>query len=404
MKTNKRWVWICVVLVSIGYSSCSDMTSIHEQYLKRGETIYVTQADSIKIYSGKNRVKITYRNYDPKVSKLIVYRDFRLDSALFDVPDHSLGEEIEVIVDQLEEKQYTFELVTSNREGKYPSVPSYISGPVYGSKYEATLSDKKIVNATFFPLADNRVDISWASAIDRMVGVELVYRNLSNTETTRKVLNDELNTRITDSGDGEVRYRTLHLPENCIDTFYTAYTSIDFALIEDEQLDRTKFTRWNPPGIPYVSYGGGYDVENLWSLSINDQYLIVAPLPLSITFSLGQSAKLNRFKLWHYKPDGFFMWYAPRKFQIWGSPHPDVTENFDDWILLGEFESIKPSGLPEGEFTEEDLARGEAGEEYYVKTENIPPIQYIRIHSMENWWGGANFSISEMEFYGVIQE
>jgi len=219
-------IWICVMLASIGYFGCSNINDLHDQYLQRGETIYMGPVDSIKLFPGNNRIKISYRNYDPKVGKLMVYWDFRKGSAQFDVSVNNLGEEVEVIVPDLQEKQYTFELVTTNPVGQHPSIPVYISGPVYGSKYRATLNNRKINGATFIQ-ETNTVTIEWASVLEAMVGVELLYRNSSDKETVLEVPNKDARTIFDDIGKVEIQYRTKYLPENCIDTFYTDFVPIN---------------------------------------------------------------------------------------------------------------------------------------------------------------------------------
>jgi len=404
---KKKMIWIWIVLVSIGYYGCSDMNSLHDPYLKRGETIYVSTADSVKVFPGKNRVKISYYNYDPKVAKLTVYWDFRAGSASFDVPTGKLGEEIEVIVDNLEEKQYTFELVTSNREGRYPSVPVYISGPVYGTSYTASLSNRKITNASIIPFAGNMISINWANAPEGMVGVELSYRNSSNVETVLKIPNSEASTRLMDAASDEVMYRTLHLPaENCIDTFYTNYTAVNLPEIEDEKLDRLKFKRWNPPGIPYLNEY--WPIENMWNGNFNElsAYLTTQTIPFSITFDLGQTAYLSRIRIFQELGEYTYYWYNPRKFSIWGSPHPDVTDDFSGWIFLGEFESIKPSGLPieVWNFSDEDLEYARAGEFFRIEIPDNVPIRYFRFHTTETWAGGDYFILNEIELFGAVIE
>jgi len=187
-------------------------------------------------------------------------------------------------------------------------------------------------------------------------------------------------------------------------TELTAGTYIPFF---EEQLDRLKFTRWNPPGIPYLSEYGGWPIERIWDGVIGDQgYLTLQPMPVSITFNMGQRAFLNRIHIYQrLEPnfDSLYNYYNPRKFSFWGSTHPNVNEDFATWVFLGEFESYKPSGLPLGQTTDEDLAFAQAGEDFIIEVNNNVPIQYIRMHTTETWGGGAYFNISEIEFYGQIE-
>jgi len=407
MKIKNIWIWIMTSF--IGFYGCSDMNSLHDQYMQHGETIYVGQTDSVKIFPGKNRVKLTFRSYDPKAAKLTVYWDFRSNSVQFDLSADRLGEEVEVIVDQLEEKQYTFELVTSNYEGKYPSVPAFISGEVYGSKYIASLPNRKISNATVFPLANNRMDVDWATTVGTMVGVELLYRNFSDIETSLKVPNDQMNTRVADSKDGVMMYRTLHLPEiNCIDTFYTDFVPINFSIIDDEKLNRLLFRRWNPSEIPYNALSSqGWDIENMWDGNYGD----VNPgfssdngtlVPWSFTFDLGQTAMINRIKIYpRLTAAQEYVQSHPKKITIWGSATPDVTDDFATWLYLGEFNSVKPSGP--GPVTPADTEYARAGEEFF--TVDNTAVRYLRFHVLETWVMPNNtVQIMELDLFGFVIE
>ena len=180
----------------------------------------------------------------------------------------------------------------------------------------------------------------------------------------------------------------------------------------EEKLDRFKFARWNPPGIPYSQFGDpDVPIERLWNgitenetgYSTNTDWII----PRSITFNLGQSAKLNRIKVWQ-RTNGTtltFAVYNVRKFELWGSPHPNVNEDFDTWTFLGDFTAVKPSGLPLGQVTEEDRAYALAGEDYMVQENRELSVQYVRIHVKELWGGGTTpAQFCEIEFYGEIDK
>jgi len=440
MKSNKIWLWI--VLAFMGYYGCSNMNEFHDQYLQRGEKIYVAQPDSVKIFSGKNRVKITYRNYDPKVARLTVYWDFRQGSTQFEVLEDDLGEDVEIIVDGLEEKQYTFELVTSNPVGQYPSIPLYISGPVYGSRLEASLTNRKIGNATIFPDRNLRT-VYWAAVIETMVGVELKYRNLSDTETELKVPINETFTRFRDAKE-DIMYRTLHLPENCIDTFYTDYAPINFSVIDGVvQFDKTMFRRWNGGGIPYQAYSG-WDIENAWDgrvagmhtqLSGDESYgqlfqnhatpgflspggQNVAVNPWNFTFDAGQLGEVEKIKLYpREEGQQLFTNSHPKKIKIYASPTPDgLTADVSTWLYLGEFNSVRPSGLTDGNapstgFSSPQIDRNHAraGEDF-IATENTDvAVRYFRFQVLETWQVLANPSTShtvafmEIEIFGILE-
>jgi len=182
-----------------------------------------------------------------------------------------------------------------------------------------------------------------------------------------------------------------------------------FTPLFEEQLDRLKFGRWNPPGIPYIALGG-WDLQYIWNgLLTNPGYSTSwdVTLPHSITFNLGQMAQLNRIKVFQrWDPYPYvFSGYNVKRFQLWASPHPNVTQDFATWLFLGDFTSEKPSGLPLGQVTEEDIAYALEGEDYIIENNNTTPVQYIRIHILETFDGGVNIAqLLQVEFYGQIEK
>ena len=93
----------------------------------------------------------------------------------------------------------------------------------------------------------------------------------------------------------------------------------------------------------------------------------------------------------------------PKSYTVYGSKElPGMDGNLDDWILLKECESIKPSGLPIGQNTDEDIDHLFAGDEYSFDT--ATEIRYFRIAIHETWDGAGYINASEMTFWGNIIE
>jgi len=182
----------------------------------------------------------------------------------------------------------------------------------------------------------------------------------------------------------------------------------------DSQLDRTKFRRWNPPGIPYLELpGSAWSIERWWDgLLVAPGYSTPAGItfPVSITFNLGQLARLSRIKLFQRTGDDsvigplLFNWGNIKEFSLWASPHPDVTDDFSGWLFMGEFESVKPSGLPLGQLTEEDIAYAEAGEDFSIEDNSDVYVQYVRINVKSVH--GVNQLVQgwEIELFGMAQD
>lgn len=121
--------------------------------------------------------------------------------------------------------------------------------------------------------------------------------------------------------------------------------------------------------------------------------------PQWVTIDMGVLAKISRFRLFQRMGNYSFSEGNLRFFEIYGSPTLDLSGSWDSWHLLMKCESIKPSGLPIGQNTEEDIARARDGEDFYNSADN-PAVRYVRIKVLRTWAGGDNFQINEIEIYG----
>ncbi|QEC53051.1 uncharacterized protein DUF4959 [Anseongella ginsenosidimutans] len=174
----------------------------------------------------------------------------------------------------------------------------------------------------------------------------------------------------------------------------------------EEKLAKDKFRALNLPTDAPEGYG--WAMPNLWNdrilthTSIDDPGFHTAPgsgFPQWFTFDLGVNASLSRFKI--YQRGGFYTFNSgnPRKFEVWGSNDPATDGSWDNWTRLLACESVKPSGRPLGDNSDEDLAKVAAGEEFSFQP-GTPPMRYIRIKTLETWGGSDALHIIEIEFWG----
>ena len=150
-------------------------------------------------------------------------------------------------------------------------------------------------------------------------------------------------------------------------------------------------------------------IEGLWDNNIWDWpgvYLTSGTYndgPHIFTFDIGLEAQLSRVVIWDYPEyfNGRSYYYqgCMRRFQIYGSTELETTGDLDNWILLGEYEEIKPSGLPYGQQNDEDYQVASAGFSWDIPID-VPKIRYLRVLCLENWAGGENLAISEVQVYG----
>lgn len=126
--------------------------------------------------------------------------------------------------------------------------------------------------------------------------------------------------------------------------------------------------------------------------------------PQWVTFDTGTLAKMSRIVIWDYPEYTntgrmYFFGGNLRHFEVWGSTNPPSNGSWDNWHLLGTFESIKPSGLPVGQQSDEDYQMANSGLSYDFDIE-APRVRYLRIRSNRNWQGSTFMSIAEIQVYG----
>jgi len=156
---------------------------------------------------------------------------------------------------------------------------------------------------------------------------------------------------------------------------------------------------WNGPstaaGSNFVlAAGTGNDFPWWFTIDLGRKYFIGRMNMLSSPALATGSTNIYSF---------FFQNTSPRVFEVWGSNNPAVSGSWDSWTLLDRFESIKPSGLPIGNNSAEDIALGLAGEDFTFSNYDVA-YQYIRIKVVDSWSSQFGFILQEMTLWGAPTE
>lgn len=187
----------------------------------------------------------------------------------------------------------------------------------------------------------------------------------------------------------------------------------DIVPLYEEQVDRRIMSQYTLPTDEVTGHTWGGISPRIMAFmfdgvttSGNDVFhtLPTSTLPQHFTFTLGKEIKLSRFKLWQRNTvEHTFAGTGVKKFKIYGSINPNMNGSFDSsWKLIGEFEVIKPSGLPLLQLSNEDIVERANGSEFNVP-EDIGYVKYIRVEALETWGGLSHITIAEMAFWGTYQ-
>ncbi|MBY5957354.1 DUF5126 domain-containing protein [Membranicola marinus] len=159
----------------------------------------------------------------------------------------------------------------------------------------------------------------------------------------------------------------------------------------EEELDKTRFRELRLPG----DGANTWDLSALWD-NVTTRYNGFRTadnegLPTHFNIDLGVKAKLSRFRTWQVHDGREYSASNARLFELWGSNEPSPDGSYEGWTKLGEYEVKKPSGLPVGEISNEDIASAAAGDEHTVPI-SAPAIRYVRIKIIATFIAPPNAS------------
>lgn len=128
------------------------------------------------------------------------------------------------------------------------------------------------------------------------------------------------------------------------------------------------------------------------------------PIPAWFPMDFGQPVRLSRYKVWQRMHDDnstyFYSHGNPHEWEIWGTNTPS---DVNSWVLLDHRIMQKPSGLPIGQVTNDDVEIARAGHEYELPLET-QAYRYIAWKHIDNWAsinGALGFlHMSELRFWG----
>jgi len=182
----------------------------------------------------------------------------------------------------------------------------------------------------------------------------------------------------------------------------------------EKQMNPSKFQEVRLPGDNPMSTVWHIFLSSLWDGDLSKitdatgaMFLTVpdGTWPHWCTFDMGveEGAILSRVKLWQRAGyNNQFSWHDRniRKFEIWGSMNPNPNGSWDDsWTFLMEGEIIKPSGLPLGENSDEDIQALLGGHEFSFPLD-VPYVRYIRIKCTETMNKAQAFCLMQCMLWG----
>lgn len=185
----------------------------------------------------------------------------------------------------------------------------------------------------------------------------------------------------------------------------------------EEELSKSKFSEVNAlPGDCGVN--SGLPIHNIWQGNFNTDCFHSNGIAIgrTVTFDMGQLAKVSRFKMYQRRGDNEIWTYTHnnlKRYVLYGAKEitaemvnsgedrgdDGIFPTFEGWTKIMDVECYKPSGQDNPVITNEDIEYIKEGDEHEVPIE-APEFRYVRILMLENWSGGSFAQIGEMTFWG----
>lgn len=232
---NNHKIFTCLVILFciINTISCKKMDD-YKKFIEDSPVInYTGKVDSVKVYSGKNRVIIKgLLVSDPKIREARIYWDGRRDSLVIPITRKAGVDTLKAEINNLEDRVYNFEIVTFDDKGN-KSVKVYAFGRSYGTNFQLSLVNRPI-SANSLKTYDNTFSATFGN-VDRTLGIfatEVRYIDVSGKSNITRLEIDKNALDLVNVKVGEkISYRSLYLPDTlCLDTFYTDYIDLKPAL------------------------------------------------------------------------------------------------------------------------------------------------------------------------------
>lgn len=225
MKRISFYKFLLVCLIVTGITSCKDMMDFHQEYTKNGETVYLVKLDSAISYTGKHRIQISgYLTNAYNVNTVLIYWNNSADSMIFDYSKTKDIDSLNLVIPNLEEKSYIFDIYTVNTVGNR-SIKVPIAGTAYGDLYREKLIPR---TNNGFDFDGTQLIALWLTADVLERGTEIRYTTVTSGIATIFLSPDSSKIALPDRKyDTPFSFRSVYVPEDAaIDTFQTAWTTI----------------------------------------------------------------------------------------------------------------------------------------------------------------------------------
>ncbi len=235
-------------------TSCMQLEDAYDKYLVPGGYIYPQKPTNARACSGDARVVLKWdKGNDPSIAKAVVSWNNGEGSQEF--PINGNTENVELEVNNLQEKDYSFQIQTFDEEGNI-SIPVEVNSQAYGDLYKSSIYDRAI---TLAYINQDKLIVEWNTGdiSNGLQYTELRYKDAGGKDCVLKI-DAESNgeTIINDYLLGTpIITKSFYVPDTtCVDVFETVETVTEPLNIIDRSDWTITASSYEPTG--QTGYGG----------------------------------------------------------------------------------------------------------------------------------------------------
>ena len=388
-----------VIASSLIYASCSDMDSIHDEYLN-GETIYAGKLDTLKIRPGYYRAQLEgYTQFLGTSNQITIeYEDQMISFPI----EENLSEIFSVIIEDLDEGSYEFNVYTQDPNGNL-SVSQTVAGNVIGDEFISDQNPREVLDYSFE--SDGNYVNFYGNAESEFVIYTLIdYENEENEMITDtlfyednrvklinlKPLGSMITTSVIQSGLFGIDSIALEPLEYTLPDLPYTEINKDFIRLVNMPSDNPGTYNGADPD-QYLFDGDGFSTAN----AVNTYHSGPSSIPHHFTVDLGVKTDLRKVKLNLVDPT-LNADNNPTEIQIWGRDNIAFSQTPSG--TASEFLNVGWQLLYEGEID----GLNENSHSFIM-----PPVssrmRFIR-YRVTGSVGGQSAQLKELTFYGENTE
>lgn len=213
---------IFTVFVYVLLCSCTPEDYYYKDLVENKDIVYPGKITDLSYSSGHHRFAMDFTlSKDQQVNKMIVFWNNRADSIAISIKEHEIGQAKQIIVEDIPEATYDFEIYTQNKYN-IRSIPTRTTGRVYGDEYIATLHNRVFLDGGF---DRGRAWLEWIPEVrEDFIYTKITYETKDGKQQIIEMPKDTDWTYLDNYKTGtKVYFQAAYQPqEQTLDVYYTS--------------------------------------------------------------------------------------------------------------------------------------------------------------------------------------